>query len=247
MLEAELDTAVKAAHAAGELLVRNFHRDLSVDEKQQYDIKLALDRESQELIFQILGEAFPEHGLIGEEGDGANPDAPWRWIVDPIDGTVNYFYGVPHWCISIALMHEGESQLGVIFDPMMKELWTVVRGGETLLNGAPVRCSERQELSEAMVVVGFSKSEKSLEVGLKKYGDLVYRVRKTRLMGSAALALAYIASGRLDGYLEEQISLWDIAAGQLMVEASGGKVDVHPSAHTKDKLTLAATNGKILF
>lgn len=242
-MEQELSVAVQAAEAAGELLVANFHRDLSVDEKQQYDIKLALDRESQELIFSILGAAFPGHALVGEEGCGGRADSEWRWVVDPIDGTVNYFYGVPHWCISIALMKGDEAQLGVILDPMLRELWTVVRGGPTLLNGRVVRCSERDTLAEAMVVVGFSKSERSLDAGLKKYAELVYRVRKTRLMGSAALALAYIASGRLDAYLEEQISLWDIAAGRLMVEAAGGRVKVRESVG--GKLTLAASNGRL--
>ena len=238
-----LKTAIEAAHAAGVLLKQNFGRSLDVNAFEAHDIKLDLDVRSQELITGILLERYPDHAIYGEEGIAGKADSPFQWIVDPIDGTVNYFYGIPHFCISIALRKEGKIVLGVIYDPMRNELWEVAEGGPALLNGEPIRVSSRTQLADAVLSVGFAKSKSSINTGLPVFEKMVVRARKCRLMGSAALDLAYIASGRLDAYIESSVSLWDIAAGQLLVEAAGGKCETQPHPDQKDKISILASNG----
>jgi myo-inositol-1(or 4)-monophosphatase len=196
-----LQAAEAAARAAGLTLKAAFGKEPEVDEKLEYDIKLALDRETQRFLEDRLLGAFPDHCVLGEEGDRGDPDAEWQWVIDPIDGTVNFFYGIPHFCISIALRRRGETVVGVIHDPLLDEMWSVVRGGPATLNGRPVRASRRDSLADAIVCVGFSKSKSSIDDGVARYTRIAYKVRKTRLMGSAALAMAYVAGGRLDAYL----------------------------------------------
>lgn len=241
----ELDTAVSAARAAGVLLRENFETDLKVDEMHDHDIKLNLDVKSQELITEHILNTFPDHAIYGEEGIAGNQDSNCQWIVDPIDGTVNYFYGIPHFCISIAMRKDGELVIGVIYDPMMDELYAVDFDGPPTRNGEEIKPSDRATLGEAVVTIGFSKSKEAMDAGLERYKSIAYRVRKTRMMGSAALALAYIACGRLDAYIEEQISIWDIAAGQLLLERGGGSVTLGQSESNPDKSSIIASNGKI--
>ena len=135
--------------------------------------------------------------------------------------------------------------VGVIYDPMMDELWAVEDGQEPTLNGRPISTSQRSKMSDAVVTVGFSKSKEALDAGFERYRNISTSVRKSRMMGSAALALAYIACGRLDAYIEDVISLWDIAAGKLLVEAAGGKVDLIESKITKGKLSICSWNGRL--
>ncbi len=249
-----LTVAEAAARAAGAKLRAAFHDTRDVDEMKAYDIKLALDRECQELIASQLLAAFPDHCMLGEEGNAGNESSPWRWIVDPLDGTVNYFYGIPHFSVSIGLSHggmregeEGSIRIGAVHDPMLDETWTVQSGGPAMLNGEPTQVSARDSLGAAIVTVGFSKSPDSIDHGLARFKEISHRVRKTRMMGSAALAMAYIASGRLDAYIEEEVSLWDIAAGKLLVEAAGGEVLLTPCAHPSapGKYSICASNGRV--
>jgi myo-inositol-1(or 4)-monophosphatase len=240
-----LSIAIAAARAAGELIRAQFGRPLDVAHMYAHDIKLDLDVQSQELITSSLLTAFPTHAIYGEEGIAGDQTSDWQWIVDPIDGTVNFFYSIPHFCISIALRHKGEIVLGVIYDPMRDELWEVERGGTPKLNGEPFQVSQRTLLSDAVVSVGMSKSPdvaKQATVLLEKY---VHRARKCRLMGSAALDLAYVACGRLDAYIEQSVSLWDVAAGHLLVEAAGGKFESTPRSDNPDKISVRAWNGLI--
>ncbi|MDB0056619.1 inositol monophosphatase, partial [Akkermansiaceae bacterium] len=210
-----------------------------------HDLKLALDKESQDLITDIILGQFPGHAIYGEEGLAGDQSSEHQWIVDPIDGTVNFFYGIPHFCISIAKRVNEELVLGVIYDPMVNELWTVEKGGQTLLNGNPVEVSKRTTLEESILFVGCGKDEKALNTGLERFRKGSLRARKMRMMGSAALGMAYIATGRLDAYVEARISLWDIAAGQLMIESTGGKVTLTPHEANPDVYSIVATNGKI--
>lgn len=242
-----LDIAIHAAKEAGAFLRGHFENTeaLVVNEASQHDIKLELDVRSQTLITECLLGKFPDHALYGEEGLAGNHDSPWQWIVDPIDGTVNYFYGIPHYCVSIALRHEGVTQLGVIYDPSTDELWTTARGKGAFLNGRRLQVSDRGNLNEAVITVGFSKTAAAMEQGVDRFQDLCKQVRKVRIMGSAALGLAYIATGRLDAYLEGFISLWDIAAGVLMIEEAGGVVDARNLDNSPDKFSICASNGHL--
>jgi len=227
----------------------NWHKPKRVKLDDAHDIKLELDVRCQALIEKILRAAFPEIPLLGEEGDSGDVKAEYRWVVDPIDGTVNYFYGMPHAAVSIALqvhspqsiVHSHETILGVIYGPFTDELWTTVRGGSTRLNGKIVRVSNRSKLEDAVIAMGFSKNRDNIEKSLPHLNRLARRVKKIRVMGSAALELAYVASGRLDAYIERTINLWDVAAGQLLIENAGG--EFYALAAPNGKLRMCADNG----
>jgi myo-inositol-1(or 4)-monophosphatase len=241
----DLQLATHAALEAGKLLRKHFGSDTVVDEATDHDIKLALDKESQELITQILLGTCTGDALYGEEGLAGNQESQRQWIVDPIDGTVNFYYGIPHFCVSIALRVAGEITVGVIHDPMVGETWTVEKGGPSMLNGKPIRVSKREILAESILYVGNGKDATSLRTGIDRFHRASLRARKMRMMGSAALGMAYLASGRLDGYIESRISLWDIAAGQLLVESAGGKVELTPLSGSEDTYSIIATNNLI--
>jgi myo-inositol-1(or 4)-monophosphatase len=240
-----LDAAVEAARAAGELLRHNFQQPLRVNASEAHDIKLEIDVRAQELISDLLLKKFPEHALYGEEGIVGDQASDHQWVVDPLDGTVNYFYGIPHFCVSIALRYMGEIIAGVIYDPIRDEMWTAQKGETPMLNGKALRVSERADLAEAVISVGLSKTGVTIAAGLPLLQEMVHRARKCRLMGSAALDLAYVACGRLDAYIEQGISLWDIAAGWILVETAGGTVELKPRTDLKDKYSIVASNGVI--
>jgi myo-inositol-1(or 4)-monophosphatase len=241
----DLQLATTAALRAGDLLREHFGADPEVDEASHHDIKLALDRRSQQLITEVLLGGRPEDALYGEEGVAGNQEAARQWIVDPIDGTVNYFYGIPHFCVSIALRIAGEIVLGVIHDPVVGETWTAERGQPPQLDGRPIQTSTRTRLEDSVLYIGCGKDEEALRTGLERIGRASLRARKMRMMGSAALGMAYIACGRLDGYIESRISLWDIAAGKLLVESAGGRVDLTPIPGQPDCWSIVSTNGRI--
>jgi len=238
-----LDAAIEAARTAGELLRHHFQRPLRVTSSEAHDIKLEIDVRAQELITESLLKKFPEHALYGEEGLVGDQKSNHQWIVDPLDGTVNYFYGIPHFCVSVALRFKGEIIVGVIYDPMREEIWATQKGGKPTLNGNPFRVSERADLAEAVISVGLSKTGVTIEAGLPLLQEMVHRARKCRLMGSAALDMAYVACGRFDAYIEQGISLWDIAAGWILVETAGGTVEMKLRTDMKEKYSIIASNG----
>src|SRR4029077_7863348 len=240
-----LNAAENAARAAGDLLRQNFHRPLRVNSAEAHDIKLEIDVRAQELITQMLLQEFPQRALYGEEGIVGDQSSAHQWVVDPLDGTVNYFYGISHFCVSIALRFKGEIILGVIYDPIRDEMWSVQKGDRTKLNGHVFRVSERADLAEAVVPVGLSKTSKMIDSNLPLLQEMIHRVRKCRVLGSAALDMAYVACGRFDAYLEQGISLWDIAAGWILVESAGGSVQLRPRKDMKEKYSIVATNGVI--
>ena len=240
-----LDAAENAARAAGKLLRENFQRRQRVKSVAAHDIKLEIDVEAQELIGKLLLEEFPAHGLYGEEGVVGDQSSDHQWIVDPLDGTVNYFYGIPHFCISIALRLHKQIVVGVIYDPIRGEMWTGQRGEVSKLNGAPIHVSDRAELAEAVISIGLAKTGETINTNFPLFQQMIHRVRKCRVLGSAALDLAYVACGRFDAYIETGISLWDVAAGSLLVENAGGTVDLRPRENMKDKYSIVASNGLI--
>lgn len=228
-----LAAAVKAAKAAGAVMRRDLNSAKRVNASSQHDIKLELDVRCQQIIERTLRAGFPRVAVLGEEGVTGDLESAHRWVVDPIDGTVNFAHGIPHACVSIAFqsrLEDGthETRVGVVFDPFAGELWTAIRGGPALLNGRPIRISTRARLNEAIVSVGFAKHRSTLDQMLPVLNAMVHRVRKIRVMGSAALAMTYVASGRFDAYVEPGIRTWDIAAGGLILECAGGDYWQHP-------------------
>lgn len=252
-LKLALNTAVEVARRAGELMKQNANRIKVVDETRQHDIKLALDKECQRLIETGLQKKFPHIPVLGEEGEKGDLAYELRWIVDPIDGTVNYFHGIPHACVSIALQEKTsentqsiyedgyKTTLGVIYDPFTDEMWTAICGDKTRVNGRVVTVSGRDKLRESILAIGFSKTKGMLKTMLPAFQKLVNRVRKVRIMGSAALSLAYVAGGRMDAYVERGVRLWDIAAGGLMVECAGGTFIHEPISKDRSYFMIAST------
>jgi myo-inositol-1(or 4)-monophosphatase len=240
-----LDAAENAAGAAGKLLRDNFQQRQRVNAYAAHDIKLEIDVQAQELIGKLLLEEFPAHALYGEEGIIGDQSSDHQWVVDPLDGTVNYFYGIPHFCVSIALRLHKEIVIGVIYDPIRGEMWTGQRGEPSKLNGTPIHVSDRADLAESIVSIGLAKTGETINTNFPLLQQMIHRVRKCRVLGSAALDTAYVACGRLDAYIETGISLWDIAAGSLLVENAGGTVDLRPRENMKDKYSIVASNALI--
>ena len=240
-----LTVAIEAARAAGDLLRVHFRKPRVVNAATAHDIKLEVDVLAQNLITEILLGRFPEHALYGEEGIVGDQSSEHQWVVDPLDGTVNFYYGIPHFCVSIALRFRGDVIVGVIYDPVREELWSGEKGATPLLNGEPFRVSERDRLAEAVVSIGFAKTSATINAGLPLLQEMVHRVRKCRMLGSAALDMAYVGCGRLDAYIEQGISLWDIAAGILLVESAGGRVDLRPRPDMPNKFSVIASSGRL--
>lgn len=248
-----LAIAIRSAKAAGQLMRRNLRATKKVNAKTSHDIKLELDVRCQKLIEKLLRSAFPKIALLGEEGDSGSTQEALRWVVDPIDGTVNFAYGIPHACVSIALQARTRNGtyrtiVGVIHDPFTDETWTATHDSPAKLNGQTIKVSARKDLKECIVCVGFAKSRKSLEQALPHFIWMARRVRKMRMMGAAALGLAYVASGRFDAYIERGVSLWDIAAGGLIIERAGGKFwteDVPGEAKIRMVASNAFIHGKL--
>ena len=240
-----LNAAENAARAAGKLLRANFQQRQRVNVVAAHDIKLEIDVQAQELISNLLLEEFPAHALYGEEGIVGDQSGDHQWIVDPLDGTVNYFYGIPHFCTSIALRLRGEIIAGVIYDPIRNEMWAGQKGDVSKLNGSRIHVSDRTELAEAVISIGLAKTGETINTNFPLLQQMIHRVRKCRVLGSAALDMAYVACGRFDAYIETGISLWDIAAGWLLVENAGGTVDLRPRENMKDKYSIVASNGLI--
>ena len=217
-----LDVARDAAAAAGDIILRSLTRTRIALAESHHDIKLATDRECQDEIVRIVRSAFPNDGIVAEEDLVLHPDAPRRWVIDPLDGTVNFARGIPQFCTSIALEENGRAVAGVVYDPLKDELFEAERGAGARLNGEPIRVSKCTSLREAILACGFFKSEETIRRTLAVFSDLVFAARKIRIMGAAALDGCYTACGRFDGYLEHGIKRWDVAAAILIIEEAGG-------------------------
>lgn len=238
-----LSVAESAARKAGGFLRGQFHAVKLVDEALQHDIKLRLDKESQTLISAELLAAFPQSAILGEEGSGGAEASDYLWVVDPIDGTVNYFYGIPIYCVSIALQYRGRMVLGCVYDPMQNECFTAIAGGAAMLNGREISVSSRSRMAEAVLFIGHGTHDGSGEAGIRRFAHISRQVRKIRILGSAALTLCYIAAGRFDAYIEGRICLWDFAAARVILEAAGGVLEFDPQDAAGIKGSIMAWNG----
>ena len=226
MQKPAVNVMVKAARAGGSVLLRHMNKldALNVIEKDRMDFASEVDSLAEAEIVKELKRTMPECAILGEE-TGSSGKGRFTFVIDPLDGTSNYLRGFPHWCVSIALVENGEPIHAVIFDPLRNELFTASRGSGAVLNDKRIRVSERRDLAGAMLSTGFPPRERARAgAQLECIRELLRDAEDIRRTGSAALDLAYVACGRCDAYFEAGIKPWDIAAGMLLVRESGGRV-----------------------
>jgi myo-inositol-1(or 4)-monophosphatase len=243
-----LGFAIEVARDAGQLLLEKFGRDITVNKKGDYNLVTEADLASERLIVERIKSHYPKHSILAEESGDAVviDDNVWKWIIDPLDGTTNFAHGYPCFCVTLALEHEGEIVVGVTFDPTRNELFSAERGRGASLNNKPIRVSSTEELSESLIVTGFPYNFKERPDFARYLNEFLLRSRAVRRDGSAALDMAYVACGRFDGFWEEGLSPWDMAAGVLIIEEAGGQV----TAYNQAKFSIysppiLATNGLI--
>jgi len=219
-----LNIAVRAALGAGNVIIRNLGKldTLTVHSKNRNDFVSEVDTQAEREIIHILRKAYPDHGILAEES-GHHAGDDFQWIIDPLDGTTNFLHGFPQFAVSIALMHKGRLEQGVIYDPLRQELFTATRGAGARMNDRRIRVTDRKYLEGSLLGTGFPfKSQQHLDTYLDMFRALFPETAGIRRAGSAALDLAYVASGRLDGFWEIGLSIWDMAAGVLLIQEAGG-------------------------
>ena len=220
----ELEVAVAAAAAAGQVLRDGFGRRLNVQYKGEAELVTEADETAEQKIQEVLRGAFPDHGMLTEESGELEGEGDARWVVDPLDGTTNYVHGVPFFCTSIALERDGEVVLGVVHDPMANETYAAKRGGGATLNGEPIGASDTDEPGRALLGTSYPDDPEEIPLALDLFEGFTNLARGMRRLGSGALDLCYVAAGRLDGCYEQGFSAWDVAAGALILKEAGGEV-----------------------
>ena len=226
MSSGALNIAIKAARAAGNVITRHLPKrdSIVIHEKAHHDFVTEVDRLAEAEIIKELRRAFPTHGFLGEESGQVGPTRQ-QWVIDPLDGTSNFLRGFQHFAVSIALVEKGEPVLGVVFDPMRDELFAAEKGRGALLNDRRLRVSPRKGVEGAVIATGFPfRARKLFDDHLNMVRALLVTGEDIRRTGSAALDLAYVASGRFDAYFEMGLQPWDMAAGILLVREAGGQV-----------------------
>ncbi len=221
-----VNIAVRAARNAGSIIARHVDRldRIRVESKGLNDFVSDVDRMAEQEVIQVLQKAYPDHAIIGEE-TGRHGEADYRWIIDPLDGTTNFLHGLPHFAVSIALEHKGRLEVGVIYDPMRQELFSAARGEGASLDGRKLRMRPQKSFSGRLIGTGFPfRRPQHMDAYLNMFRGVSKRAADLRRAGSAALDLAYVAAGRLDGYWEIGLHPWDLAAGALLVREAGGVV-----------------------
>lgn len=222
--EIYLKEAVFAARLAQGIQASYQEQGFDIESKSsQYDLVTTADKEAEKVIADHLLSAFPDHSMLGEEG-GITGSGPFRWIVDPVDGTVNYAHGLPCYSVSIGLEVEGRVEVGVIIDSTRDDVFTAIRGKGAFINDKPIKVSKVTSLNQAMLATGFSYRIDQRKINLEFLDKTIGQGLPVRRLGSAALDLAYVAMGRFDGFWELGLSPWDAAAGILLVEEAGGKI-----------------------
>jgi len=244
-----LNIAVTAARAAGSVIVRYLDRvdTLNVATKHMNEFVTQVDREAEAIIIADIRKAYPHHAILAEES-GAAGDSEYRWIIDPLDGTTNYLHGFPQFCVSIALEHRGRLDQGVVFDPLRQELFTASRGAGARLDDRRIRVSRQSALEGSLLGTGFPfRGAYDLDTYLETMRALVPRSAGVRRAGAAALDLAYVAAGRLDGFWEFGLEPWDMAAGVLLIREAGGLVtDADGDEHYMESGNIVTGAPKVL-
>ena len=221
-----LRVAVQAAQAGGEILRGRPRTGVAYGTKRHAaDLVTRFDRASERAIHRIIRRHFPDHGVVGEEHARTHAEAPYQWMVDPLDGTTNFVHGVPLFAVSIGLVYRGRPIAGVIYDPSQRELYDAAHGLGARLNGRRMHVSQAKRLTDSLLSTGFSaRFAEQPTPFLRWFRALESRVHAVRRMGSTAMSLAYIAAGRQDGFYEQDVWPWDIAAGMVLIEEAGGRV-----------------------
>ncbi|NMC74726.1 MAG: inositol monophosphatase [Geobacteraceae bacterium] len=242
-----LNAAIHAARKAGAIQKDRFRDLFPVDFKGEKNLVTEVDRASEDAIIDALRSAFPECGILAEESGFVSGGSPLRWIIDPLDGTTNYAHGFPWFAVSIALEVDGAIGAGVVLNPMMDELFTAIRGEGAWLNGRKLSVSARHPLSECLLATGFPYDRtRTNENNFGNFIKFQLAARAVRRFGAAALDLAYVAAGYLDGYWECKLNPWDTAAGKLLVAEAGGIVTDHAGGpHGTEEHRILASNGLI--
>jgi len=227
-----LDTAVQAARIAGALQRERLWQRHVIAFKGETNLVTEVDRACEELIVDAIRGKYPDHDILAEENDYPQLHSSHKWIIDPLDGTTNYAHGFPWFAVSIALEIDGEVQAGVIYQPVLDELFSAVRSEGAFLNGWPIRVSSRAPLKSCLLATGFPYDRTwDNENNFTNFENFQMASRAVRRAGAAALDLAYVAAGRLDGYWELKLKPWDVAAGKLLVEEAGGRVTNFAGGH----------------
>ncbi len=223
-----LNFAIQTARDAGLVLAERFGRTtLQISNKGDIDIVTESDLASERLIIEHIRSHYPRHAILSEEAGASTHDADegeYKWIVDPLDGTTNYAHGYPCFCVSIALQRAGEVILGAVYDPMRDEMFAAERGAGATLNGRRIRVSETDDLNRALLCTGFPYNVRERNQFVRHFSNFIMHAQAVRRDGAAALDLAYVACGRFEGFWEEGLRPWDVAAGKLLVEEAGGRV-----------------------
>jgi myo-inositol-1(or 4)-monophosphatase len=217
-----LQLCIQAATTAGRHAMNNLDRRQAVHKSFKHDIKLELDRECQTIAEDVIRSTFPGHAILGEEGVLGGEKGQPEWIIDPIDGTVNFFHGLPLWCCSVAVREKGRVLAGAVYAPRLEELYTASFDGPAQLNHANIEPSKTAKLNEAILCTGLSTKDEEGAWKVNQLASVTQLVRKIRIMGSAALDICHVAAGRIDCYCEYSIYIWDIAAADLILRQAGG-------------------------
>jgi myo-inositol-1(or 4)-monophosphatase len=241
-----LETAMEIAREAGAVVSNFAERRVPFELKGEWDLVTEADRASEELIVERLQSHFPAHTILGEEGGTRNGTGEYRWYVDPVDGTTNFAHGFPAYNVTMAVERRGELVAGVIFDPTRNEMFAAERGGGAYLNGHRIQVSKAARVEDSLVATGFPSRKRHENVNIHFYYQLAMISHGVRRAGSAALDLAYVACGRLDGFWEFGLNPWDMAAGILLIEEAGGACsDMHGGVRSLGGPHLLADNGLI--
>ncbi|MGD2074719.1 MAG: inositol-1-monophosphatase [Gammaproteobacteria bacterium] len=230
-----LNIAVRAARNAGDIIVRHLNRldQLSVSSKERNDFVSEADRQAEAEIIAVIRKAYPNHSVLAEESGGHGGSEEFQWIIDPLDGTTNFLHGFPQFAVSIGLKHKGRLDQGVVYDPLRQELFTASRGSGAYLDNRRIRVSRQTSLNGALLGTGFPyKNQQHLDAYLNMFRALIADTAGIRRPGSAALDLAYVAAGRLDGFWELGLRPWDMAAGVLLIHEAGGLVGDLAGGHS---------------
>lgn len=243
-----LNIAVRAARSAGNVISRSMARldSISVQVKERNDFVTEVDRNAENEIIAILRKAYPDHAILAEES-GVTSGDDFQWIIDPLDGTTNFLHGFPQFAVSIALRHRGRLEQAVVYDPLSQELFTATRGDGAMLNDRRIRVSNRTGLEGALLGTGFPfRAQHHLDTYLDMFRALFPQSAGIRRAGAAALDLAYVAAGRLDGFWEIGLSTWDMAAGVLLIQEAGGLSSDFSGGHNHlESGNLVAGNPKV--